>query len=700
MKKLFFLPLLCLLFTACQLASTKITEIERVAESDPIIPLHLRGEVTPLLLTDYVPTLIMDTSLAVTLGEQTLPMTEDTVIFTTASAGTSVLTITKGNQHVDVPVLGSLPHKQGLYTTGCTNKTISFALEGEAHGELNVLAFWQNELLSGDAVTLADTGDAPQASLYTLTIPAELRKEGRSFIRVFACDSVYLYNDLLIPLQDMRPVTSVKQLTRHDDNAQVLYSLMIDRFQNGNPANDKKLNSEEVLDIVDYMGGDLKGITQKIEEGWFNELGINTIWISPITQNPYDAWGYNAFPEVGKDAEGRTLYANKYDPYKAYTKFSGYHGYWPIYITKVDDRFGTDAELHELLATAHKHDINVVLDYVANHMHINSPTLTEHPTWITDSILPDGRRNFGLWDEARLTTWFDVHIPTLDLEQEYVYEPMTDSALHWLREFDFDGFRHDACKHIPECYWRTLTQKMKTEFPDRHIWMIGETYGSPELLSSYVKTGLLNSQFDFNIYHTAIEVFGLNRSLKDLEHVIEESSAVYGAHHTMGNISGNHDKARFISLAGGEMGFWDDHKAIGWEREVGVGTDSLSAYKKSLLLNVVNLTIPGVPCIYQGDEFGEAGGNDPDNRYMMQFDGYNKYEQDYRNQVRDLIHLRRNSLPLMYGDYLPLIVSDDILAFKRVYMGEEVLVVINKSNEAVELPDLGVTVEPLGYIVK
>ncbi len=687
MKKLFYLFAMVAALTACQFASTKVNEVQRIAEGDPIMPLHLRGAETTLLLTDYVPTLITDTTLTVTFGEQTFAMTEDTVVLSSTCSSLQVLSVADAQGHkVDVTVLPVKPHKQGLYTTGCTDNTITFALEGEAQGELQTAIYWQNQLIA------TNTG-------LTIEIPADLKKAGRSFIRVFACDDAYLYNDLLIPLQDMKPVTSVDQLTRHDDNAQVLYSLMIDRFQNGNPANDKKLNSEEVLDIVDYQGGDFKGITQKIEEGWFDELGINTIWISPITQNPYDAWGYNAFPEVGKDAEGRTLYANKYDPYKAYTKFSGYHGYWPIFITKVDDRFGTDAELHELLATAHKHNINVVLDYVANHMHINSPTLTEHPTWITDSILPDGRRNFGLWDEARLTTWFDVHIPTLDLEQEYVYEPMTDSALHWLREFDFDGFRHDACKHIPECYWRTLTQKMKAEFPDRHIWMIGETYGSPELLSSYVKTGLLNSQFDFNIYHTAIEVFGLNRSLKDLERIIEESSAVYGAHHTMGNISGNHDKARFISLAGGEMGFWDDHKAIGWEREVGVGTDSLSAYKKSLLLNVVNLTIPGVPCIYQGDEFGEAGGNDPDNRYMMQFDGYNKYEQDYRNQVRDLIHFRRNSLPLMYGDYLPVLVTDNVLVFDRIYMGEKVRVVINNGTEEVMIDGIG-KVGPLSYAIQ
>ncbi len=685
MKKSLIFGLVCTLFASCQFASTKNSELQRVAESDPIMPLHLCDTDTKVLLTDYVPTLIGDTSLTVALGEQTLAMTADTVIFTTKSAGTSILTIAKGTEHVDVPVIGSLPHKQGLYTASCTDETITIALAGESHGELRVLVFWQNELVHADGGL-------------TIAIPNE-HKRSRSFIRVYAYDDAYQYNDLLIPLEDMRPVTSAEQLTRHDDNAQVLYSLMIDRFSNGNTSNDRKLNSPEVLDIVDYQGGDFKGITNKIEDGFFDELGITTIWISPITQNPNDAWGYYTFNEAGKDAAGNALYANKYDPTKAYTKFSGYHGYWPIYITKVDDRMGTDEELHELLRVAHEHNLNVILDYVANHMHISSPTLTEHPTWITDSILPDGRRNFELWDEARLTTWFDAHIPSLDLEKDYVYEPMTDSALFWLSKFDLDGFRHDACKHIPECYWRTFGQKLKTQFPDRHIWMIGETYGDPALISSYVKTGMLNSQFDFNIYHTAIEVFGLNRSIKDLARVIEESQAVYGAHHTMGNISGNHDKARFISLAGGEMGFWDDHKRIGWERNVGVGADPETAYKKALLLNVVNLTIPGVPCIYQGDEYGEAGANDPDNRYMMQFDGYTEQEQAFREDIKALTKLRRENLCMTYGDYIPLYADDDVLAFERVYMGEKVLVVINKANEARTIESLDLTIEPLSYII-
>jgi glycosidase len=476
-------------------------------------------------------------------------------------------------------------------------------------------------------------------------------------------------------LENGKVVTNAAQLTRHDDQAQVLYSLMIDRFQNGNKKNDWKMNSPEVLDIVDYQGGDIAGITQKIKEGFFNDLGITTIWISPITQNPMDAWGYYPFNN-----------GNKYDNTKTYTKFSGYHGYWPIYATVVEKRFTTEEELHEMLTVAHEHGLNVILDYVANHMHINSPTLQEHPDWHTDSILPDGRRNFELWDEARLTTWFDVHIPTLDLERPEVCAPMTDSALVWLEQFDFDGFRHDACKHIPLNYWRELGAKMKQRYPNRHIWMIGETYGNPQLIGSYVKSGMLNSQFDFNIYHTAIDVLGKpNQSLKSIHNTIMESLATYGAHHTMGNISGNHDKCRFISLAGGAISWNENDKAAGWEREIGVTADGdvakeEAAYKAAMLLEVLNLTIPGVPCIYQGDEYAEAGANDPDNRHMMKFDGLTERQQQFREDVQGLIHMRRNSMPLMYGEYVPITVTDNILVFERTYMGETVRVTIDLPN--------------------
>ena len=363
---------------------------------------------------------------------------------------------------------------------------------------------------------------------------------------------------------------------------------------------------------------------------------------------------------------------------------------------------GTDEELKELLATAHAHNINVILDYVANHMHINSPTLQEHPDWITDSILPDGRRNFELWDEARLTTWFDKHIPTLDLEREEVCDAMTDTALYWLQNYDFDGFRHDACKHIPLNYWRMFTHKMKSRYPDRPLWMIGETYGSNELIGSYVKTGMLNAQFDFNIYHTAIDVLGKDEPLTKVAEVIDESLASYGYHHTMGNISGNHDKTRFISLAGGAVSWNENDKDAGWHRTIGVTADGdpmreAVAFKKALLLEVLNLTIPGVPCIYQGDEYGQCGANDPDNRRMMRFAGLSQNETWLLGQVEELIRLRRTSLPLIYGDYDLRYADDKVLVYSRTYMGEEITVGINNSAETVEKE--GLTIEPYSYTI-
>ena len=641
---------------------------------NPIMPIVYNGGEQVIYLTDYLPQVSNFDNLVFTTEPSYQVLSAENGLLTLVGDLTlSVLSATDKESGIqyDIPVTPQSNYEVGLVTKSFTDSTITIGvLNDYEHLQFRVL--WQDTRAT-EYINYEQYGTEA-----TLTIePAWRKSQGRSFIRVYAMGDGKRLNDLLIPLENGKVVSDVAQLTRHDDQAQVLYSLMIDRFHNGNKANDWKMNSPEVLDIVDYQGGDIVGITQKIKDGFFTELGINTIWISPITQNPWDAWGMNKFPN-----------GNKYDSTKTYTKFSGYHGYWPIFTTEVEKRFTTEEELHEMLAVAHKNGINVILDYVANHMHINSPTLQAHPDWHTDSILPDGRRNFELWDEARLTTWFDVHIPTLDLERPEVCSPMTDSALVWLDKFAFDGFRHDACKHIPLNYWRELGAKMKQRYPNRHIWMIGETYGDPSLIGSYVKSGMLNSQFDFNIYHTAIDVLGKpEQSLQKMHETVMQSLAAYGSHHTMGNISGNHDKCRFISLAGGAVSWNENDKAAGWEREIGVTADGNpekeeQAYKAAMLLEVINLTIPGVPCIYQGDEYGEAGANDPDNRHMLKFNGLSERQQQFRNEVQQLVQLRRNSLPLIYGEYIPVEVTDSKWVFDRTYMGETVRVSIDLANLA------------------
>ena len=673
---------MCLVVAALLSACCGNSDLKRVAQGEPILPIREAGDTTEVYLKDYLPSVDLQQigDVRVTEGYDSLVVNGEVATLYGAAGKLGVLSVGKGCCEVDIPILPKLPVVQGLTTAGIKDDQLLLQVD-EAQQKPVFRCFVQNVLLPEDAVKEQEGGS------YSIDLSTLPKQDGRSYLRVFASNDSVLLNDLLIPLENGKPVTDAKELTRHDANTQVLYSLMVDRFYNGNPNNDAPLKREDVDPRVDYMGGDLKGITQKIQEGFFDSLGVNTLWISPITQNPKDAWGQNEVPK---------------------TKFSGYHGYWPIYNTKIDDRMGTDAELKELLATAHEHNINVVLDYVANHMHINSPTLKAHPDWITDSILPDGRRNFELWDEARLTTWFDKHIPTLDLERKEVCEAMTDTALYWIDKYDFDGYRHDACKHIPLDYWRMFTRKMKSRYPDRSLWMIGETYGDNELIGSYVKTGMLNAQFDFNVYHTAIDVLGKQgESMKHLAKTIDESLASYGAHHTMGNISGNHDKTRFISLAGGAVSWDEDGKAAGWNRQIGVTADGNAereavAFKKALLLEIINLTIPGVPCIYQGDEYGQCGANDPDNRRMMRFSGLSDNEQWILKQTESLIRLRRSSMPLLYGDYKQLYVDDNVLVFSRTYMGQVVIVALNNSAESVSLDIEGkhIDIPAYGYAIK
>ena len=638
----------------------------KLGDASTVIPMTIKQGATTHFMTDYYPQ--WEGANNVTTNDSRLTLTakdeawQEFEVATEADVLVSTVEVWHGDQKLSIVVLGGKRDTAESYMSSVAADQGSITIEATKPVK-EAVALWQNNRIEG--VTI-------EGNRIIVTIPEVAKKFDRSMIRVFAAAEGGRFNDILLPLERGVVVTNAEQIRRQDFHSQILYSLMIDRFCNGNKENDWKINSPEVLDKVDYQGGDLAGITSKIEDGFFTDLGITTIWISPITQNPYDAWGQNTDPD---------------------TKFSGYHGYWPIYSTVVDKRFGSDEELRTMLSTAHGQELNVILDYVANHLHINSPVLQAHPDWTTELMLPDGRKNIGQWDgETRLTTWFDEHIPTLDLERQEVCDPMTDSALHWVRNFDFDGFRHDACKHIPLNYWRMLTHKMKSSMPDRQLWQIGETYGDVELIGSYVKSGMIDSQFDFNLYHTSRDVIvDEARSMRDIAAVVEESEAAYGSHHTMGNITGNHDKPRFITLAGGDMPLgWYDDKAPGWKREILVG-DMYKGHSGLKLLKALIATVPGVPCIYQGDEYGVPGANDPDNRDMMTFQCESDYQIKQLEETKAILKVRRSSMPLMYGDLRTLYVDDAVWVFLRHYMGEWTLVALNirydAATVAVQLPE-------------
>jgi len=300
--------------------------------------------------------------------------------------------------------------------------------------------------------------------------------------------------------------------------------------------------------------------------------------------------------------------------------------------------------------------------------------------------------NTEKWDEYRLTTWFDTFMPTLDLSNPKVVDMMTDSAICWIKQFNLDGFRHDATKHITEQFWRELTLKIKKQNKGKSLYQIGETYGSPQLISSYLTTGMLDGQFDFNVYDIANTTFaGVGGSnLQQVQTILNASLYTYGNHNLMGNISGNHDKPRFMALASGDLKFGEDSKAAGWQREIGI-TDS-TAYDKLLLMHTINLTSPGIPVIFYGDEIGLTGANDPDCRRMMKFEGLNAREIKLKKNVSILTHLRSDNPVLIYGDFINVQTKKDSWVYARKYFDKEAIIFINNSAKPkifeVELPEI------------
>ena len=143
------------------------------------------------------------------------------------------------------------------------------------------------------------------------------------------------------------------------ENATV-YFMLTDRFNNGDPMNDTPLGrKQDGGPLRSFMGGDLKGITMKIEEGYFEDLGVNVLWITPPIEQ------IHSFTDEG------------------WGKTYGYHGYWARDWTNIDPNYGTMDELKEMVDKAHKRGIRVLLDVVLNHTGPVTPKDSQWPDeWV------------------------------------------------------------------------------------------------------------------------------------------------------------------------------------------------------------------------------------------------------------------------------------------------------------------------------
>lgn len=278
-----------------------------------------------------------------------------------------------------------------------------------------------------------------------------------------------------------------------------VYFLLIDRFKNGNPANDKIINrTKPTGKLRGFEGGDIRGVIQKLDEGYFTDLGINAIWMTPVVEQIH-----------GSVDEGT---GNTY----------GFHGYWTKDWTAIDPSYGTRADLKELVDKAHTKGIRIILDAVINH---TGPVTELDPVFPSDWVRTSPKCTYNSYDTFINCTLVEnlpdvltesnkeVSLPPMLVEKwkkegRYEQEVAELDAffkktgyprapryyiMKWLADyiadFGIDGYRADTVKHTYEDVWKdfeTVCQSTFEEYKknnpakvldDNKFFTVGEVYG-------------------------------------------------------------------------------------------------------------------------------------------------------------------------------------------------------------------------------
>ena len=524
---------------------------------------------------------------------------------------------------------------------------------------------YQDEISKSGMMALIDNHCLPSSSIrvangiVSLHIPEKIAKTSRRVRLVWTSD-ITTSNLAEVILENGVPVANNGKFKWQDA---IMYSLMVDRFYNATPTNDDPILNAKLADRANFRGGDLQGVIQKLDDGYFNELGINTIWVLPIVKNTPNPF---------------------YETSPPHRMFSGYHGYWPISGRDVDPHYGTNDDAHTMITVAHKKDLKVLMDYVSNHVHQEHPYYQHHPEWFGQYELPDGRKNLRLFDEYRLTTWFESYLPSFDYPNApEAIDTMVSDAIYWLKNYNIDGFRHDAVKHVPNVFWRSLTREIRKEFPDRDVFQIGETFGDHSLIHSYVNNGQLSAQFNFNLYWPARYAFAMdNESFSGLAAEMERVVDIYGQNHLMANLMDSHDQPRYPAYLEHDLDWGDNAQEVGWHKDIEI--DDPITYDKIEMYMTYLMTIPGPPVIYYGDEVGMTGAADPDNRREMDWT-LNKRQKELRKYVSAMTALRSQHPALRYGDYYTIRADEQVYAYMRSDFNEKILTVIYRKNSPGEI---------------
>lgn len=238
-------------------------------------------------------------------------------------------------------------------------------------------------------------------------------------------------------------------------NSEIIYSILIDRFNNGDQTQGKQVNLDDPLA---YHGGDLQGITAKLDS--LKELGYTTLVLSPIMEN----------------APG------------------GYHGYWIEDYFKVDEQFGTMKELKKLVQEAHERDMKIVLEFVTNYVSLTHP-MTENPDkagWIKEN------------NEVDSFQWLDK-TAVLDQTNPEVKQFLKDAADYWINEAAIDGYKFHAADQTNQEFLNELTAHISEQNPG--FYMLADILDSENYTGNIEENTGIQAVENNALYEPMVSVF-------------------------------------------------------------------------------------------------------------------------------------------------------------------------------------------------
>lgn len=425
-----------------------------------------------------------------------------------------------------------------------------------------------------------------------------------------------------------------------DWDESVIYFMVTDRFFDGNESNNTASGAQTYgKDNAGlYHGGDFAGITQKLD--YLEDLGINTIWITPIVEN---------IPGVTVTDTGKEDV-----PYNA-----AYHGYWASDFTKLNPTLGTEEEFQTLIDQAHSRGIRIMVDIVVNHAGYD----TDFGNMIRsgDDIVSGSDQKDSL-----------SNLPDFRTEDPAVSAQLVKWQTQWVKDFGIDYFRVDTVKHVENDTWAELKNAL-TEV-DSDFKMIGEYAGGGYASNgNTLGTGEMDSDLDFDFNDQATNF--VKGNISSVESFLTSRNSVLNNTYMTGQFLGSHDEDGFKK------------KLL----DGGMAEDAATA--ASMVAASLQITAKGQPVIYYGEEIGQTGLNNypyQTNRYDFDWSIVSNDNKTYQHYKKMLSIRNAYTDVFARGDRKTILASDengyDIVS--RSYKGTKLYVGLNIKDVAqtVEIP--------------